>query len=306
MNIRHLAYFIAVAEYGSVNAAAKALNVSQPAVSMAIRKLEEELGASLFLRDSRGMTLSTAGRTLVEPVKNVLASVSAIKNQNAQNTSVVRVISNRVISSFLTNNIFVSFMKSHRGVLISTYNDTLDNIFRCIRQYGIDIAVFAHGEEVSLDQKLQNFKYDTKYLFTDRRKLLLSASSPYAAKDVLTLDDLANINIFFYASAKDQLANYYGNLIKFANVYRVSSREDILNLVMHNEGGFFQPYCFFSMDERVKKGLLVARDIDVPGLNPNVNAFAMLCQEHPSRETLQLYDCILAFFDGLRRKTETD
>src|SRR6201995_871858 len=64
MNLRHLSVFYGVAKAGSVNAAARLLHTSQPAVSREVRSLEERLGVVLFDRLPRGMQLTEAGQTL--------------------------------------------------------------------------------------------------------------------------------------------------------------------------------------------------------------------------------------------------
>jgi DNA-binding transcriptional LysR family regulator len=65
MNLRHLAVFHGVAKAGSVNAAARLLHTSQPAVSRELRTLEERLGFALFDRLPRGMRLTEPGQLLL-------------------------------------------------------------------------------------------------------------------------------------------------------------------------------------------------------------------------------------------------
>lgn len=296
MNIKQLEYVIAVAEHGSVNAAAKVLNLSQPAVSVSVRKLEDELGFTLFVRDNRGMTPSASGRIFLGHARNFLNNISTIKNQNKQAESIINVIANPVLSSFLTNHIFVNYMNEHKDVFISTFSDTPYNALKLIRKHKISIAVVCYGAEVNLDSSLKHYKFDTRHLGSDRRKLFLSSKSRYAHKDVLTLDDLANINVFFYMHGKDEVADYYCSLIRFANVFRIGSREDILNLVQHDEGGFLQPGFLFHCDERVRQGLIVGKDIDVPGIDNDVNIYATLCEKSPAPHVLELYNCILDNF----------
>jgi len=63
MELRHLRYFVAVAEAGSLTvAAARKLHTSQPSLSRQIRDLEDEVGAQLLTRRARGIELTSAGR----------------------------------------------------------------------------------------------------------------------------------------------------------------------------------------------------------------------------------------------------
>lgn len=64
MDLRQIQYFIALFEDGSVTRAAKRLNIVQPALSMQIAKLEEELRQQLFERSAHGMSPTAAGRLM--------------------------------------------------------------------------------------------------------------------------------------------------------------------------------------------------------------------------------------------------
>ncbi len=72
MDSRSLRYFQAVAEFGSYSRGAEFLRISQPAVSRQIRAMEEELGRPLFLRHSHGVSLTDAGRILLERSQTIL------------------------------------------------------------------------------------------------------------------------------------------------------------------------------------------------------------------------------------------
>src|SRR5437879_12829971 len=69
MELRHLRYFIGVAEEENVSRAALKLHVSQPALSRQIRDLEEELGFSLFERSAKSVRLTEAGRTFLNEAR---------------------------------------------------------------------------------------------------------------------------------------------------------------------------------------------------------------------------------------------
>ncbi|HVR51464.1 MAG TPA: LysR substrate-binding domain-containing protein [Pseudorhodoferax sp.] len=74
MELRHLRYFLAVAEARHFGRAAARLNIAQPPLSVQIRDLEEEIGAPLFQRGPRGATLTDAGVAFLPQAEAVLAA----------------------------------------------------------------------------------------------------------------------------------------------------------------------------------------------------------------------------------------
>ena len=64
MDLNQLRYLLAIAQAGSLSAAAKKLRVSQPTLTVAMRRLEEELGTTLLTRDHKGVSLTSTGEAL--------------------------------------------------------------------------------------------------------------------------------------------------------------------------------------------------------------------------------------------------
>jgi DNA-binding transcriptional LysR family regulator len=84
MELRHLRYFVAVAEERHVTRAARRLGIQQPPLSLQIRALESELGVTLFTRGARGVELTVAGRVLLEEAYDILASVDRATTRTRQ------------------------------------------------------------------------------------------------------------------------------------------------------------------------------------------------------------------------------
>lgn len=81
MELRHLRYFLAVAEEENFHRAAARLHVAQPALSRQIRALEDGLGVELFDRLPRGIRLSLPGQTYLEDVRRILADVERAQDR---------------------------------------------------------------------------------------------------------------------------------------------------------------------------------------------------------------------------------
>ncbi|MFM0694265.1 LysR family transcriptional regulator [Paraburkholderia sp. GV068] len=90
MELRHLRYFVAVAELRSVRAASEQLHVTQPAISRQIQDLEEAIGAALFDRTPRGLVLTSAGKAYLAEAREILDRVDAANRLPRQIASGLR------------------------------------------------------------------------------------------------------------------------------------------------------------------------------------------------------------------------
>ncbi|OTP80652.1 LysR substrate-binding domain-containing protein [Caballeronia sordidicola] len=111
MDLRHLRYFVAVAEERHFGRAAQRLHIVQPALSMQIRSLEEEIGGTLFVRTSRNVELTQAGSLLLVEARRTLAQAERTKDIVQRSlrgeTGTVRVgfAGNAVVTGKLTDNL---------------------------------------------------------------------------------------------------------------------------------------------------------------------------------------------------------
>ncbi|ARS26111.1 LysR family transcriptional regulator [Sphingomonas sp. KC8] len=79
MDLRQLLYFTTLADTLNFHRAAERLNISQPPLTVAIRKLEQELGTALFIRGARGVSLTAAGEAALEPARATLVKAQEVR-----------------------------------------------------------------------------------------------------------------------------------------------------------------------------------------------------------------------------------
>ncbi|MEL6933832.1 MAG: LysR family transcriptional regulator [Pseudomonadota bacterium] len=137
--------FVAVAETGSLSAAARKLQQSQPTVGRHIKALEASLESELFIRNARGLALSEAGNTILEPAQEMAAAAARLRNisegQDEAATGTVRITASVVISNFVMPDIIVAIRCQEPGIEIELVpSDASENlIFRdadlAIRMY---------------------------------------------------------------------------------------------------------------------------------------------------------------------------
>ena len=80
MELRHLRYFIAVAESGNLSRAAEKLFIAQPPLSVQIRQLEQDMGTPLFVRHPKGVRLTAAGEALLPEARALLDRAARLKD----------------------------------------------------------------------------------------------------------------------------------------------------------------------------------------------------------------------------------
>ena len=143
MTIRHLKIFIAVAECGSMNTAAKNLYLSQPTISQAIRELEEHYDTRLFDRLSRKLHITPAGQELLNDAYQVVGQFRRLE-QHMQKTSrknSIRIGSTITVGSCLTSNILNDFAREMPDTETYTFIANTHMIEEKLLKSELDIAL---------------------------------------------------------------------------------------------------------------------------------------------------------------------
>ena len=140
MEIKQLEYFVVASEKGSFNKAAECLYTSQPNVSKVILSLEKELGRELFVRNSKGIQLTSFGEMIKEYAQNILKNAQLIHSTVSVNPGAKLKIS--AFPSNLIAEILVSFYEETKETytiehLQGTAEEITDNVKSGISEMGI-------------------------------------------------------------------------------------------------------------------------------------------------------------------------
>ena len=84
MDIRTMQYYLAVVREGTISAAAQALHIAQPSLSRQMKELEEELGAALFVRGNRKITLTEEGMVLRKRAEEMVRLMQMTEDEISQ------------------------------------------------------------------------------------------------------------------------------------------------------------------------------------------------------------------------------
>ena len=155
MELRHLRYFVAVAEEENVTRAAQRLGIRQPPLSQQIRALETELDVQLFRRKPRGVELTDAGRALFEDAQAILDRVeqALAKAQRTargeQGTIVVGFTSSAPFHPFVPE-VIRSFRQAHPNVSLELQEAGTGELIEAVEGERMDAAfIRSHSTDAS-------------------------------------------------------------------------------------------------------------------------------------------------------------
>src|SRR5262245_44700454 len=160
MELRQLAYFVAVAEEAHFTRAAARLSVAQPAVSQQIRRLERELGEPLFIRDRRTVSLTRAGTVFLPRARDALAVADSARVAIAEMRGL---LSGNLVIGTVQNlpdrrlpGLLGTFHRQHPRVELTLLEDKTDALLEALFSGSLDAAVIGQGPYGELPGDLQS------------------------------------------------------------------------------------------------------------------------------------------------------
>src|SRR5690242_7546192 len=197
VELRHLRYFVAVADAGTFTHAAERLFVAQPTLSQQIRRLEQIVGSPLLHRRRDGVQPTAAGTVLLEAARDVLSAVDHAVSQTWQAAGLGRPLLRFVIPADLPDSLGVQITSRLRSaaeaaeVVITWQETTLDADFSPIRQRHADAGLgWLTARADALPAPLEAMS-----LGQFEPEVWIPSAHPAADRGVIGLDELASMDV---------------------------------------------------------------------------------------------------------------
>ena len=290
MELRHLRYFVAVAEERSFTRAAQRLHIAQPPLSRQIQQLEELLGVSLFERNARPLKLTETGRFFYRHAAQLLAQTAELESMTRRVGKIERSLSVGFVGSTLYGmlpKIIRRYRQQYPQVELTLHEmSTMDQI-QALKEGRIDVGF---GRIRLEDPSIRRV-----VLREERMIVALPAGHPLCdAKALLSLHDLLKETLIIFPKAPrpsyaDQvLAAFHDRALKPSRILETRELQIALGLVAAGEGVSIVPKSVYGL----KRDDIAYKDLDDAKLvSPIIMSMRMLDESEDIERMLSLiYD----------------
>ncbi len=239
MDLRRLRLFLAVVEEGTFTAAAEAAHVAQPAVSLAVRELEAELGAPLLVRSRHGARLTPAGEALVGPARQALRDIDNAAAAVAAVTGLVAgrldLVSLPTLAADPVADLVGQFRVAHPAVSVRLGDPQgLEDLADAVRSGSAEVGITEQG---AANRGLVEVRLDEQDL--------LAVSPRGAPSSPLRLDRLAHVPLVL-SHAGSSVRDVVDSALEEAGVLaevavETAQRDALIPLVLAGAGTTFLP-----------------------------------------------------------------
>lgn len=196
MDLVLLRSLLAVADHKGITSAARALFVTQPALSRRLQQLEEELGARLFERSRRGVVLTEAGRLAASEARAIVERYGRLRElvraQQTLETGTVRLGGGATAVSFLVPQAIAEFQHRYPGVRFEVHEQGSRDVEAGVREERIELGIVtlpAHSRE-----------FEVRRLRRDRIVLVAAHKHPLARRKRIDARELTGLGLVGFES----------------------------------------------------------------------------------------------------------
>ena len=210
MELRHLRYFVAVAEALSFTKAAGKLHTAQPSLTRQIKDLEEEIGVRLLNRTKQQVSLTDEGRSFLVDAKRLLSlAAETVESVRRLHSGEARALNIGYVSNLfydLLPNTLASFRQSFPTVSVNLFDLSCGEQFRALEDGKLDFGF------VGLHEPIARRGLEFRTIASYKTVAALPKNDPMARKSVVNLKDLAPM--FFIGMSEASYPSYRDWLTK--------------------------------------------------------------------------------------------
>lgn len=191
VTLRQLRAFISVGRLSSFTRAADELSITQPALSAQIRELEDALNLRLFDRNTRSVSLTSAGEDLLPGVDEVLAQLQVVveraKEVAAGRSGRIAVAAMPSASAKILPTLVAEFRRAHPGLTVSLHDEPASRIYEMVLSKSVDFGLAAEFD--------QNPKLEFRPIATEGIVAVLPVGHALARQRSLTIERLLDCDL---------------------------------------------------------------------------------------------------------------
>lgn len=258
MTVRHMKIFVAVCEENSITKAAEKLHIAQPAVSIAVKEIEEYYDVRLFDRISRRLYLTDIGRSFLEYATHIVSLFDDMENNMRQweRSGKLRIGASITVGTHLMPQYVSAFYKIHPQSNIEVFIGSSDLIEKKILQSELDFALIegtVHSDCILCDTYRK-----------DRLVVICSPSDPLCENETVTMEQLLSRPLLLRERGSGTRELFDHVLASLEYTYTPSwestSTEALVNAAREGLGVSVLPYML--VQDELKKGAVVELQVE--------------------------------------------
>ncbi len=258
--------FYTVAKNKHMTKAAEELHISQSAISQSIKKLEEQLGGTLFLRSNKGMELTSEGKMFYEYVKGALDLINNAENEFTSfkdlSKGEIRIGCSTTLTKLILMDSLKKFHIDYPNININITNDLTSNLINNLKHGKLDFVIFNESNIKETNLKLEKIK-ELKQGFV--------YNPSYFKDNILFFDDLNSVPLILQKEESNsrKLLDYIAlkNNVKLIPKMEVVSQDLVVEFVNIGLG------IGFSIIELAKRNYSNLKELNINKRIPNINVY---------------------------------
>ena len=258
--------FYTVAKHKHMTKASEELHISQPAISQSIKKLEDQLGGTLFLRSNKGMELTEEGKMFYDYVKGALELINNAEHEFTSfkdlDKGEIKIGASTTLTKLVLMDVLKGFHKDYPNININITNDLTSNLINDLKLGKLDFVIFneSNVKETNLNlEKIKELKQGFIY------------NSDFFNDNVKTFDDLNKLPLILQKEESNsrKLLDHIAllNNVKLIPKMEVVSQELITEFTNIGLG------VGFSIIDLAKRNFSNLKELDINKKIPNINIY---------------------------------